>query len=186
MKEASRISYNNYIRSCYEWLVLFTADCNQCYRNWPSAEALHVGFTADHGCYQRNLAPAGPGVRLITISSHVKFELLWSNLNQVKRESDEFKFGVDCKLYVDEIRRLLWERKCVFTTVFHWFIVIRHLHGSVVRCIALMLMIATAVDKIRFVETLWIWNDSYVARNSQHHKTQISVINTGHILLLKY
>lgn len=48
---------------------VFTADCDRFYLNWPPAIAPHVGFTADHNCYQRNLAPAGAGVQLITVTT---------------------------------------------------------------------------------------------------------------------
>lgn len=47
---------------------VFTADCDRFYCNWSPVIAPHVGFTADHNCCQRNLAPAGAGVQLITVT----------------------------------------------------------------------------------------------------------------------
>lgn len=49
-------------------VLCFYSRLQRLYLNWPPAIAPHVGFTADHNCYQRNLAPAGAGVKLITVT----------------------------------------------------------------------------------------------------------------------
>lgn len=100
--------------------------------------------------------------------------------------SISLKLGVYFKFYFDDVQRLLRERKSVFATDCHWFIVIWHLYGSVIWSLALMLLLSTDVyvDEICFVKPCK--SDTIVQWNSQHHKTLRSFIITGHILLLKY
>lgn len=66
-------------------VLCFYSRLQRFYLNWPPAIAPHVGFTADHNCYQRNLAPAGAGVKLIKVRYSYSLTSITIDIIEIRR-----------------------------------------------------------------------------------------------------